>query len=67
MLATLHLQVDGELPGEAGRWYDLAVDSLEEAAGRDWVFDAEARERALEEAEGCLWAARAEHLRGMIE
>jgi hypothetical protein len=32
---------------------------------RNWVFDAERRERALEEAEGCLWATRAEHLREM--
>jgi hypothetical protein len=66
VLATPHLHVREELRGEARRWYDLAMDSLEEAAGRDWVFDAKRRQRALEEAEGCLWAARAEYLREMI-
>ncbi len=39
---------------------------LEEAARRDWVFDAERRRRDLEEAEKCLWMARAEYLREMI-
>ena len=33
MLATLRLQVDGELPGEARRHYTRAVERLEEAAG----------------------------------
>jgi hypothetical protein len=66
VLATLRLHVGGELRGTARQWYDMAVDSLEEASGRDWVFEAERRQRALEEAEGCLWAARAEYLREMI-
>jgi len=57
----------GELPGEARRHYERAVERLEEANGRDWVFDKERREAALEEAEKALWMARAEYLREMIE
>jgi len=66
VLATLRLQV-GELPGEARRHYERAVERLEEANGRDWVFDKERREAALEAAEKALWKARAEYLREMIE
>ncbi len=65
VLATLRLQV-GELPGEAARHYDRAVARLEEAAGRDWVFDSERRCRDLEEGEKALWMARAEYLREVI-
>ena len=67
VLATLSLHVARELPKEARRHYDRAVARLEEAAGRDWVFDAERRERALDEAERCLWMTRAEYLREMME
>jgi hypothetical protein len=42
------------------------VEHLEEASRRDWVFDAERRESALEEAERALWMARAEYLREMM-
>ena len=51
---------------KAGRHYERAVESLEEAAGRDWVFDSDRRERALEEAERALWMARAEYLKEKI-
>ena len=44
-----------------------AVARLTEDAGRDWVFDTEARERALGEAERALWMTRAEYLREMME
>jgi hypothetical protein len=66
VLATLHLHVD-RLPREARRHHGRAVARLGEASRRNWVFDAERRERALEEAEGCLWAARAEYLREMMD
>ena len=66
VLATLSLHV-GKLPKEARRHYDRAVARLEEAARRDWVFDAERRERALGEAEKALWMTRAEYLREMME
>ncbi len=66
VLATLRLQVGDELPREAGRHYTRAVARLEVAARRDWVFDAEARKRDLEEAEKCLWMARAEYLREVM-
>ena len=65
VLATLNLHV-GKLPKEAMRHYDKAVARLEEAARRDWVFDAERRERALEEAERALWRTRAEYLREVM-
>ena len=39
VLETLHLQVGGEMRGEARRHYGRAVERLEEAAGRDWVFE----------------------------
>ena len=44
-----------------------AVARLTEDAGRDWVFDTEARERALGEAERALWMTRVEYLREMME
>jgi hypothetical protein len=66
VLATLHLQVDGQLRWQAKRHYARAVEHLEEASRRDWVFDAERRESALEEAERALWMARAEYLREMM-
>ena len=50
----------------AGRHYERAVEQLEEAARRHWVFDAERRERALEEAERALWMARTEYLKEKI-
>ena len=37
-------------PGGAQRYYQMAVDSLLTAAARDWAFDGERREMALEEA-----------------
>ena len=67
VLATLNLHVGRELGKEARRHYDKTVARLEEAARRDWVFDAERRERALDEAERCLWMTRAEYLREMME
>jgi hypothetical protein len=66
VLATLHLHVDGQLRWQAKRHYARAVEHLEEASRRDWVFDAERRESALEEAERALWMARAEYLREMM-
>jgi len=54
------------VPGEARCHYERAVESLEEAAGRDWVFDAERREGALGEAERALWMTRAEYLKEMM-
>ena len=45
----------------------LAVEGLRDAAGRDWVFDKDRRERSLDEAERELWMARAEYLREMID
>ncbi len=65
VLTTLRLQVP-ELPREAARHYTRAVERLTEAAGRDWVFDAERRRRDLGEAERELWMTRAEYLREMI-
>ncbi len=67
VLATLSLHVAKELPREARRHYDRAVARLVEASKRDWVFDAERRERALDEAEKALWMTRAEYLREMME
>ncbi len=50
--------------------YDLAVARLEAADSRDWVFDSETRERALEEEEEeeerALWMARVEALMGLL-
>ena len=66
VLATLSLHVARELGKEARRHYDRAVARLEEASRRDWVFDAERRRSALEEAEKELWMTRAEYLREML-
>jgi len=66
VLATLRLHLEGRLRGEAGRHYTRAVEGLRDAAGRDWVFDVDRRERSLDEAERELWMARAEYLREMI-
>ena len=65
MLSTLQLHLEGRLRGEAGRHYTKATDRLLDAAGRDWVFDKERRERSLEEAVMELWMARAEYLKEM--
>ena len=51
VLSSLRLQVEGKLPREADRHYARAVERLEEASKRDWVFDAERRRRDLGEAE----------------
>ena len=67
VLSSLRLHVEGRLPGEADRHYRRAVDGLREAAGRDWVFDTERRERALEAAVMELWMTRAEYLKEMME
>jgi len=45
----------------------MAVDRLDEAAGRDEVLDRSARMWVLKDAETCLWAARAEYLSWMVE
>ena len=66
VLATLRLHLEGRLHGEAGRHYRRAMERLRDAAGRDWVFDKDRRERALEEAERALWMARAEFLKEKI-
>ena len=66
VLSSLRLHLEGKLPKEADRHYTRAVERLTEAAGRDWVFDAERRRRDLGEAEKELWMARAEYLREMI-
>ena len=66
VLATLRLHLEGRLRGEAGRHYARAVEGLRDAAGRDWVFDKDRRDRSMEEAERELWMARAEYLREMI-
>jgi hypothetical protein len=66
VLATLHLHLEGELSGEARRHYLHAVDRLRDAAGRDWVFDKDRRERSLEEAVMELWMTRAEYLKEMM-
>ena len=42
------------------------MEALREANGWDWVFQAEERRRAREEAERWLWAARAVWLRGVV-
>ncbi len=67
VLSSLLLHVEGKLPREADRHYRRAVDGLRDAAGRDWVFDRERRERALDEAERELWMARAEYLKELME
>jgi len=66
VLATLRLHLEGRLTGEAGRHYERAVEGLQDAMGRHWVFDAERREAALEAAVNELWRARAEYLKEMI-
>ncbi len=66
VLATLRLHLEGRLRGEAGRHYARAVEGLKDAAGRDWVFDKDRRERSLDEAERELWMTRAEYLKDMI-
>jgi len=67
VLTTLRLHLEGRLTGEARRHYGRAVEGLRDAMGRHWVFDAERREAALEEAEKELWMTRAEYLREMME
>ncbi len=66
VLATLRLHLEGRLRGEAGRHYERAVEGLRDAAGRDWVFDKDRRERSLDEAERELWMTRAENLNEML-
>jgi hypothetical protein len=66
VLSTLRLHLEGKLHGEAGRHYRRAAERLRDAAGRDWVFDKERRELALEEAEKELWMTRAEYLKEKI-
>jgi hypothetical protein len=63
--ATLRRNAGG-LQGESRKHLDRALLRLQEASGRDWVFDKERREKALEEAEKALLMARAEYLREMI-
>jgi len=67
VLATLRLHLEGRLTGEAGRHYERAVEGLQDAMGRHWVFDRDRRESALEEAEKELWMTRAEYLKEMME
>jgi hypothetical protein len=55
-----------DLSGEAREHYGRAMGALREANSRDWVFAAEERRRAREEAERWLWAARAVWLRGLV-
>ena len=52
--------------GRPRLYYDMALDCMRDAAGRDRVLEWELRVRELMEAEKWLWAARAEWLRGMI-
>jgi hypothetical protein len=66
VLASLRLHLEGKLPREADRHYQRAAEGLHDAAARDWVFDTERRERALDEAVMELWMARAEHLRELM-
>ena len=66
VLSSLRLHLEGKLPREADRHYRRAVEGLRDAASRDWVFDAERRERALDEAERELWMARAEYLKDLM-
>jgi hypothetical protein len=65
VLATLRRNAGG-LRGETARHMERAILRLEEASGRDWVFDKERRERDREGAVNELWRARAEHLGDMI-
>ena len=67
VLSSLRLHLEGRLPREADRHYQRAVEGLREAAGRDWVFDTERRERALDEAVMELWMTRAEYLKELME
>ncbi len=66
VLSSLRLHLEGRLPREADRHYQRAVEGLSDAAGRDWVYDGERRERALDEAVMELWMARAEYLKEMM-
>ena len=53
----------GALPdGWARSHYETAIERLEDAAGRDWVFAWEERELELQKGEMMLWATRAESL-----
>ena len=47
-------------------WNDQGNGAEGEADGWDWVFQAEERRMAREEAERWLWAARAVWLRGVV-
>ncbi len=67
VLSSLLLHVEGNLPKAADRHYRRAVEGLRDAAARDWVFDRERRERALDEAVMELWMARAEYLKDVME
>ncbi len=63
---ALRLREEGKLPREADRHYRRAVEGLRDAASRDWVFDSERRERALDEAVMELWMTRAEYLKDLM-
>ena len=66
VLSSLRLHLKGQLPKEADRHYRRAVEGLHDAASRDWVFDSERRERALDEAVMELWMTRAEYLKDLM-
>ena len=66
VLSSLRLHLEGVFSGEADRHYQRAVEGLRDAAARDWVFDVERRERALEEAVMELWMTRAEYLKDLM-
>ena len=62
---------EGTRDGEAlpERWarphYDMAIERLMDAAGRDMVLNWEERDRDLQESMKMLWATRAEYLKAM--
>jgi hypothetical protein len=58
--------IEHKVPTRARPHYNLAVARLQEAAGRDWGVDREARARALEEGEKALLMTRAEALRAVV-
>ena len=66
VLSSLRLHLEGQLPKEADRHYRRAVEGLRDAASRDWVFDSERRERALDEAVMELWMTMAEYLKELM-
>ncbi len=54
-----------DLSEESRAHYEKAMDALREADGWDWIFQAEERRWALDEAEKELWATRVEDLKEM--